>query len=1229
MKRFTNAKQETYHHSAITEFSDISHLISTGVAKGYSSNKYSWVSDFLFKHRTNYSINPHIGYIGFVSDRNTMEQEYGNVSRLYNAYTFLSEYERAILPPHCFEMSTKQYFRVGQKFSEYDTIEYINASNLYQPDVVENPSAFDIATTYNIRNGHYRKPAFYAVGYKLDMGIYREIEPHYQYYEQYLWALPKMIKTETSQILGRSVFKYNVGEDGFTFKLLPYLFDMVGNDGLAIINTYPPQSAKRLFDYKVLVDNPDLYYFNEVLGKWEISHNNINAGSGKYYPYIGFVQCFDEYWNWDTPYKTTESRHGNITFYPEITQNGVLEPAKTVIQWPYLSSRLLLVDPGAAVFNSGIHLGDADDQSRVVYNICKHMTEWDAVTSRYIVRKKDPHDEGYYLHGLDVDTERNRRYSAVVMTEPYFVTSPIANGQIAHASFVNYQGLPIKRDQYNLILSNPQAYLKIKAPLSVIRELDRHLNLVEYNTDVINTLTIENPRTSAALSHLLSDAEPYSDFGGDSVAFLYRQEMCLDDLIGIIGGMESTDGNHREFFITSFGPQAPKYSNDKMKVCGLGFSCETNIGQDGEVLSTQTERLHIYCTNFSHINAPQPGDSNFERIENESKEFLDDSSYVTTVEEHEQFKPMIKWPGINGYIKILRRNPHFKVKRAHDGDYEVIYNVEFPYCPGSFIERRSMNFTDDHPSLPVHILYKQNYINAGSWAVTGDDRYDDTNDRYVPHGDDSFTLHQLLRQKPLQYNFVSIGGGYYTQYVDTITTLDKSNYHNEIIQYPDHAAWSKMDPKLLSLKKSVGIELGTGFDFRRHGFYNIEFSETASTYQQLMVWFASDLKLMALVDNRQWNFDSNKYTSFIGRENPAYICEMDISTLFEDFRTYQAQHGSIPDVKRWLYGYFSGFAHMVTTIEEAEATRSETTLPEGANVLATQDAESNIVVEIWDQESDVGNGQKGNWRPLSAISSDTGKIAGELIIDNMFVWNDEKILGDDPDVEFSDIYKFYLGYAGVTPIGFPVDFDTDLLHEKSNLVLSDGYHNKNYHIVYIKKGPIVVLPDLLQLYEVYARPLSGGDTLFIEGESMFSPSNWPDSGPISVHKPQKRISKNPNFNIFTDIPSPTITTESVTRHIDIKSEEGTNGIPDLTRYVNGDNKIFFRARVCKYNNYPITYLNEDESEIQYIGEIASDEWVNFPWGNGLVFDSAFSWGKINVYERAKKFGATYFKCASK
>ena len=1202
MKRFTNATIIPYHFKTINEFSDIHHLIATGVTKGHSINKYSWVADLLFKHAANLAINPHIGYLAFISDNDIMRQEYGNVTRLHVSYPFLSRYGNAILPNDYYELSSKQYLKIGQKFAEWDVIEYLNVS-----DFDSNVTGAELE--FSVNHGYYRSPSFYNQGYKYDMDY--DSPSVYKYYDKYVWAQPNLIKAPGL------VSTYILRELGFELEMSDFMADLIGQ-GFVVVDDALTNGAeiKRIMDYKIMVDNPKFHYVDSPANEW-VLQLDISAGTNKYIPYIGFVQCFDNEWVFLDPFNVLASQ-SSIKFYPEIAQNGLLEPAKAIVNWGVQFLKQV-TKIGTAVFNSGIHLDKADDQSRIVFNICRHMTTWDGELDFHEIKKRDP-DTTLVLEGVDIDTERNRRHAAVVMTEPYFTTKPIANGQTVKMSFINWQGKPIQYEIIDDFIDNPAMYLKIKAPIAIIRELDSYLKTEEYNTDIINTLIIREPKSE--YTHFNNSAEFYENFGSSTQQVLFRQEFCLDDLVGGIVGT----GHHKEFWISPIGPQDAQYNNDRMKVSGIGYGTKTRVSSEGMPISAFDEYMYIYCTNYTPISAPPPDDITETPIPNDAIELIDDTDIVSKVVQYERFRPMVKWPGINGYIKILERNPHFKVTRAPDGEYEVIYNVEFPYCPGSFNERVSMNFSDTHPFLANQILYKADYINAGSWAcdtAETEKRYDNTNLRYSPYANDGFNLHQLFKMVDTadDYNIVD---NYVLRYMDYIITTEHSKSYNEVIRYPSHLVWNVLQPELISLVKPQYD------DYRKYGTYQAALAEQKFYGETRLPYVSTDLKLISLADNRQWNFDKNRFISYIGRENPALVCEMDVSTLFKDFTSYQKLHGSVPDVKRWLYGYFTGFAHTIASA--SNGTRSELTGPSATPVISTQNAKSDITIEIWDSQSDIGNDQTGNWRPLSVLSSDSEKVSGDLIVDNLYILDDPGTGLDNPVQEFGDVWSMIISYADFTLnlFKFPAGIVGLFLYQ-SNLVLANLNENKNYHIIYIEPYTHPTVPEI-ETYKMYIRYDSGVGNLFIPDITVLDPDNTPPDGwtggVLSIHKPKKLLSKASHFNFSTNVPSPTVVTEFITRYIDIKTEEGTNDIPDMARYVNSDNKVFFRIRVRKFNDYPSNYINEDTSDIQYLG-IVTDEWDNFPWGNDITKDAGFSWAKIAIAERIKKFGLTYFKCASK
>jgi hypothetical protein len=358
--------------------------------------------------------------------------------------------------------------------------------------------------------------------------------------------------------------------------------------------------------------------------------------------------------------------------------------------------------------------------------------------------------------------------------------------------------------------------------------------------------------------------------------------MCLDDLVYGTAGV----GKHFSFVLDPVGPQVDRY-DAKMKVCGAGYRSKTVYDINNNL--TSVESIALYCSNYTPVSPPDSGGT---PVPNDTVDILSDESVVSSIEGPERFRPMIKLPGINGYVKILEKNPHFKMVMANDGLYEVVYNVEFPYCPGSFYERYRFDFSNGYKL--TQILYKASYINAGSWAVYdvgGEKRYDASNDRHAFKGSEHFTRVEFL---------AALEG-------EAITAPQSDGGHNltrsdpaKTIHYPEGTVYERKAYSHLSILKPSDpayshqgtIELTSG-DIPTTGGGISGYSGRATV----------DAKLFMLMDNKQWRFDKDRYASYINRENPAHVFSVDVSKLLEDYTQNVAKHASIPDVKRWLYQY--------------------------------------------------------------------------------------------------------------------------------------------------------------------------------------------------------------------------------------------------------------------------------------------------------------------------------------
>lgn len=1171
MKRFVNSSSKNYHHATIEDFSDKNKFLASGSAKGHNTVEYSWVADTIFKSTGNLSLNPNVCYLSFFSDREIMYQEFGNVQSIRDAYPFFSAWERALFPDLYSELETKQYFKVGQRYAEFDLVEYIN------------PSEFITTPVDGYRASHqfYRAPVFHAEGYKLNMD-----DDGYESFDKYLWT--KRAGDLTTFNINEYFIKLNLYSGTVESEL--------SSENYAEYSSHIGE-YERILDYKIHADNPKYTYFDSGIREWVMYYNETNHyQAGSFYPYIGSVATYaGDDW-------LEDSAPNTVYFFPEIIINGVLEPAKAINTW----QSSFYSPKGRMIFNPGSHLNDSKDQSRVVYSVSKDMIN--NYSGKYQIRREI--DGIKVVDGIDIDTERNRRYSAVVMTEPYFTVEPMGSGQLVEYSFVDENG-----DETSI--ATDKKFLKIKSSLNIFSEIDAELNSSEYNTDIINVFTIKD--ITATDVDISDSGDFYNKFkdAGDSDVFYNRQEACLDDLIGGVVGT----GNHRTFWMDAFGVDAAKYSNDKIKICGLGVTWDY-LRESGSMVSKMN--LNIYCTNYEAINSPAPGVDDTP-IANDEVEFLSDpGSVIDTYLSSEKFKPMIKVPGMNGYVKIMKKNTNFSVTRSSDGGYEKVYNIEFPYCPGSLNVRG-----EDLGVLSGFIYKKKSYISAGSQEAdsTYNTRYDSGNDRYSPYGDDGFCKNEVLYNPFPTYGTTSTdpfskGGG---QDVPLQSTEKKQ------IHYPNSLVWraDKTKTNLFSLTKPRFI------NFKRYGTYEINFSS-----------YVEDIKLFCLVDNRQWKFSEDKFASYIGRENPSYIFEIDASKLFEDFTKFQALHGPIPDTKRWLYGYFTGFAHTMLSQDNDDVdvtTEKLSTMGNNSDILSSE-SKSDITIEIWDQESDLGNDYSGNWRPFISLSSDNHKVPGPLLVDNIYISDVLSSSNDDPTLEFADIYSIYIGYmerddTGIPSFVFPENVRSessgvDILDGRSNVILYDKDDNISMHVAYIKKvnDPLYTGggSDPQQVYKLYVKADSLSDFKTIDIEDI----NEDDVSQYQIRLPFKTITKNPRFSTTSIRAVDGVDVGFLVKYLDLRGDGDPHS--DSERFVSSDKKIRFRVRPTRGKKHPSSYFDKDNNEIPYVGSDVGDdsdpnrEELNFPWyeSPGVISD-AFDWAKIKTEETVRKFGLNYFKCASK
>ena len=1118
--RIINPKRLSYHNGVVENFNDLSKPMTAGMAFGFSDTKYTWLADFLFKHKGNTFINKHIGYVSFFSDKHTMYQEYKNVTAVTDVYPFFTSEKYS---PHTYELATKQYRRVSQNYAEYDLIELINKSKLLSLK----------AEVTAIQENHWsgRYPIYKAFGCRCDMEHVQMLG-----YWQYIWGKDYSV---ISQLF----------EDYFT-AIVPASVEpfvgIVGGEIISTINEIDPSHVQKLLDYKIALDIKPPYRGTLY------SYDDVVCGTDDYDPQVPFVTFVTSRWYNIHPELNNDGYSNILSFYPEIKDAGRVIPKKIYSYFTNHNSD----DPIKMLINPGVHLKEPDDQSRFSFSACKYMFMKSAHEFGYKYVLKTMDGDLVMTEGIDIDTERNRRHSAVVMTQPYMVTRPIADGQIVDFKFIDTDGKPIKYANISQFYRWPGMILQIKAPYPFIKALDDKLNEREYNDDIIHTVQIQTPDPN----NFFSSDEFYDNFS--YYMMVARQDACLDDLIGGVVGI----GKRKMFWIPDLATTG-LYDDDQMKVAGMGFG--TEILPNG----SWVHFVNMYCSNYTPVSSYAP--NTITPMPNSVSQLCTYTSY-DKVQEGELFRPMLKLPGINGYIKIVQRNSAFKVSKAPDGEYVVTYTVEFPFCPGSASERAVMDFTGGYKKTQVYC--KHSYVKAGSHKLY-DDVYDADNDRYIYIGDDSFTFSTI-----------------------NLNLADYSDIEYDGFVYPAHLVTHEKPFDYLGLIRPKEDE------FNYMGTYVMELPLNTHL-DPVPEHPAHDMRLNVLIDNRIWKF-GERYSSYIGRENPTYIADIDISTLKETFN--HKMFNGVPDKKRWLYSYFSGFANMSypeynknTLYNIDDIVSYDNVLymcierdvngdppPENENWKSIEGVDkSDIVIELWDN---------GNWQPLNPISTDTEKIGDRPLYDKLF------IVKDSPVDEGNSITSFVIADSQYDGNPFPFEFPDSIissLREWKNVVLKyEG--NYSYHIIYaeVSGNSLIKLYVKKNLVDLESE-LFNEDTVL---DLLDLPSDLYTSV-LAVCEPKYMISDNQTLSITS---CEKYKTSYITRYLDINDLESSS----------------FRVRIARRKEFPA-----DGTVMQHIGKRAIDDPVHGdnPWWNNSDFDKAFSYKKINVQESVKNFGTTYFSIKSK
>ena len=606
-----NAKSTQYFNKLIKEFAAQSSPIFSSPVFGYSDVRFSWVSDFIFKVSGNTSINKNVGYISFFSDYQEFIQDYASIPTLRTKYPFLAttiadQYGKTI------ELTTKQYQKIGQKDIEKDVVAYVDAAEYYK----SLPNA-DIQHVDKYHRYGYN-PVFWVKGY-FDGTTYT-------------WMYNSDTGTDASRV-------------GNFYCELQFGPPETDTNNLAVPSLI---SGGRVYSYKIQVDNIQRFILPGEIGRYYIEHSSAQHFSAlNYQPYIFPVQsiCSDV-----VLYNMTN------TYFPHVIYKGQFASDKISIENNAAQKYDINVFANKLCCNN-----ESDDQSRLQINICKEM-----IDGTGNVVRSDP-DANVLYAGISVDLLRNRRYSAVVTTEPYMVCDSICNGYL-----VDYMFMTVNPDKtlssVNFTNANPKLILKIKAPAFFIKELDRQLSIVQINSDIKETIEVD--RTSTPFANNFPDY--YTSFQS-----VNRQDDGVDEVA-------------TKPVYTTAGDSTVGYHLGKKTVSGMGYIYYSDHAGDHDA-------IRIYSSGYYTDATP-------------SNLLAGGTAAASTL--NEKFKPMIKLSGMDGYIKIDSASTYYSRETVQDGDTIAYYHVEFPWCCGSYTVR--LNLSSSY-SL-TQVLVMRSYLKAGNWT---------------------------------------------------------------------------------------------------------------------------------------------------------------------------------------------------------------------------------------------------------------------------------------------------------------------------------------------------------------------------------------------------------------------------------------------------------------------------------------------------------------------------------
>jgi len=1150
-----NPDKESYHHALINDFSESSRFLASGAAKGFVAERYVWFADFLHKFNNNTSFNPHVGYVSFFSNHDIFISEYANVTQLTDVYgIILLIADEKLGYEH--ELSTKQYSKVGQRHAAFDIIEFINQSELVT----------DADGTISRYHSFYFAPVIYETGYKIDQEYLSLPYTSKPGYDLYIWA-------------HRSFSPLTLKDYSFSVVMGTYNADCT-SAAQALVANADIAHTTRLLDYKVVPTDINWGFCDG--GIVEFIHYPYDFKSEEpwtCHPYIGLPLFYNQVYDGDDKVdgQFQEATIALLTtrLLPQLSQKNVIEKQKLAHSGP-------VTPEGKSFFHAPGLSYEEDDQSQIAFHISRNNV-YDEGGGNYVIGQ-EMYDSSNFIRGIDVQTERNRRYSSIVTTEPYMKVRPLANGQAIDYKIVGADGGDIS-------FSWPKAWtacVKIRAPRAYIRELDRELDREEYNTDILHVLHLNGPEMKMEGE----DTEAYDTFKGASLNdYFKREEYALDDLLG---GLVGDTGVKRFSFYTNSAasPEVADiesyYTDQKIRICGAGHYSKKNGMGSASVYAK------LYCTNYVPGGPDTVSDS-----------LITMPQWIHQIDNYELFRPMLRIPGIHGYVKIIRRDPYIEPVLLSDGREEIMYEVEFPFCAGSY----QVRVAGQSEFKKTQIFKKSSYINAGSWALDSNNHYDSYNARYAPEGDDAFCRIDYFKgmDSPTEDTIESdpeSAGGHLTQMV--------SRPANRLI-YPAHLCYYRVDETSIFISMTKPRQTYPTF-----GTFDIDIDDSLFSHNP------ADMKMVWNVDNRVWKYGDNKFSSYINREYPSYVLELDTAELSSTTGRKQDEYAGIPDIKRWIYSKVSAFCH---TAYWPPATSNED-YTDGTRYKPTEESLSDVIIEVWDTAYPVNGSTRAMWRPFSMTLYDNKKYTAKTLVSGLHAAVSKVLVHNNLYFVILEKYDSSAIDYGLT------DEEAAEVDEKSNLVMYDSETGRMYHVAYVEQD--TVYPNNTRLKVYFTTPSASYN--ITDGSGI--PANIYDwEGPVSLHKPYSKLNKKTDFEFKsceTQFSSSAVDTLFKTRHMDFGSRGDDS---DFDRYVDENSKIYIRIRPLKARTYPVSYGNfgTGSDTMQYIDSRVTgvvNDYTNMPWWNPITppsgdWDDGLDWSKIDIVEYIRRFGLSYFSLLSR